>query len=228
MKKNRMGLVILVSMTVLACVGCGGGSGTRESGSDSQSTVKAEESAAVSDTDPAAAESPVTITIDGEEYALPMSFADFTARGWEYYDPSAGDGWDHEIQAGSYDWMYFSKGDIKALMVYVSGAADSALMFSKGQVIGFEVAYDRTIDTMDAREVVNIPTGSIKINGLGIGEATQKEMANEMGEARFSDPAGGAYQNGNETYFTDDNAYTLFVGYDENSVISSFQYIIGH
>ena len=79
------------------------------------------------------------------------------------------------------------------------------------------------IDGMDAREVVNIPTGSIQINGLGIGEATQKEFAEEFGEATFKDSTDGTYRNGNETYDTTDNE-TLFVGYDENAVMMAFLY----
>ena len=230
MKKKRIGLTILAAMVVLACVGCAGAPSAGGPDADGQSSAKPEVSAAVDDdtpdtSDPASTDSaiPVTLTIDGEDYTLPMSFADFAAKGWEFYDPSAGDAWDMEIQAGLDRWMYFSKGDIKALRVYTANPTDSVLKFSQCEVIGFEVDYETMIDGMDAREVVNIPTGSIQINGLGIGEATQKEFAEEFGEPTFKDPTDGTYRNGNETYDPSDTE-TLFVGYDENAVMSSFTY----
>lgn len=52
----------------------------------------------------------------------------------------------------------------------------------------------------DAREVVSIPTGSIQNNGLGIGEAAQKDFAEEFGKATFWDATGGTYRNGDATY----------------------------
>lgn len=230
MKKKLIGLTILAAMVVFACVGCAGAPSTGGPDADGQSSAKPEVSAAVDgdapDTsDPAPTDSaiPVTLTIDGEDYTLPMSFADFAAKGWEFYDPSVGDAWDIEVQAGLDRWMYFSKGDIKVLRVYTANPTDSVLKFSQCEVIGFEVDYETTIDGMDAREVVNIPTGSIQINGLGIGEATQKEFAEEFGEATFKDSTDGTYRNGNETYDPSDNE-TLFVGYDENAVMMAFLY----
>ena len=230
MEKKLIGLTILAAVVVFACAGCAGAPSASGPDSDGQSSAKPEVSAAVNDaapdtSDPASTDSaiPVTLTIDGEDYTLPMSFADFAAKGWEFYDPSVGDAWDMEIQAGLYDWRYFSKGDIKALRVYTANPTDSVLTFSQCEVIGFQVDYDTMIDMMDAREVVSIPTGSIQINGLGIGEATQKEFAEEFGEATFKDPTDGTYRNGNETYDPSDTE-TLFVRYDENTVLSSFHY----
>lgn len=222
MKKKRIGLTILAALVVFACAGCAGEPGAGEQGSDRQRDPSV--SSAAPETGPAdssGAEEPdggaekvdVTITIDGEDYALPMSFADFAAKGWEFYDPSVGDAWDIEVQAGLDQWMYFSKGDIKILRVYTANPTDSVLSFSQCEVIGFQVDYETTIDGMDAREVVSIPTGSIQINGLGIGEATQKEFAEEFGEPTFKDPTDGTYRNGNETYDPSDTE-TLFVGYD--------------
>ncbi len=234
MKKKRIGWAVLAAMVVFACAGCGGNSGAGEQGSDRQRDPSV--SSAAPETSPAdssGAEEPdggaenvdVTITIDGDDYTVPMSYADFAAKGWAYYDPPAGDAWDMEIQPGLYDWRYFSKGDLRALRVYMANPTDSVLQFSQCEVIGFEVDYDMYIDSMDAREVVNIPTGSIQINGLGIGEASQKEFAAEFGEATFKDPTDGTYRNGGETYDPCDNDL-LCVDYDENAVMCEFEYLL--
>lgn len=98
-------------------------------------------------------------------------------------------------------------------------------MFSQCNVIGIAVDYDRMIDMLDAREVVSIPTGSIQINGLGIGEATQKDFAEEFGKATYFNEGDGAYQNGHELYDPTDHDM-LTVVYDENAVMSAVQYIL--
>lgn len=242
MKKKRIGSIILAAAVAFACAGCAGGPGTagQSSGgqSDAPGTSSSVSSAALGASptaDSGGAEEPgggaekmdVTITIDGEDYTFPMSFADFAARGWEFYDPSVGDAWDIEVQAGLDRWMYFSKGDIKVLRVYTANPTDSVLKFSQCEVIGFQVDYETTIDGMDAREVVNIPTGSIQINGLGIGEATQKEFAEEFGEATFKNPTDGTYRNGDELYDPSD-AEMLSLDYDENAVMMAFLYRLRH
>lgn len=233
MKKRLIGLTILAAMMVLACAGCAGEpSANHKPDVDGQSSSQPEVSTAANEnapdsSDPATTDTknPVILTIDGEDYTFPMSFADFSAKGWEYYDPSVGDAWDYEVQAGLYDWRYFSKDDIKAMMVCVANPTDSALTFSQCNVIGISVDYDRMIDMLDAREVVSIPTGSIQINGLGIGEATQKDFAEEFGKATFRDATDGTYRNGGETYDPTDSDM-LSVNYDENAVMSEFQYIL--
>lgn len=219
-------------MMVFACVGCKGTSNTDKPGTDEQSSAKPESNTTVKDDapDPTAPPSTdsgnsATLTIDGGDYTFPMSFADFSANGWEYYDPSVGDAWDFELPPGSYKWLYFSKNDIKALRVFVANNTESRLAFSQCIVIGIGVDYDMQIDMKDAREVVNVPTGSIQINGLGIGEATQKDFAEVFGEATFKDPTDGTYRNGGETYDPTDTDM-LSVNYDENAVMSSFQYLL--
>lgn len=240
MKRKQIGSMILAAAMAFACAGCAGGPSAGGQGPGGQSDLSGTSSSVSSSApetspaaDPSGADEPgggaekmdVTITIDGEDYMVPMSYADFAAKGWAYYDPSAGDAWDMEIQPGQYAWRYFSKGELKALRVYMANPTDSALKFSQCEVIGFEVDYDMYIDSMDAREVVNIPTGSIKINGLGIGEASQQEFAAEFGEATFKDPTDGTYRNGGETYDPCDNDM-LCVDYDENAVVCEFEYLL--
>lgn len=133
MKKRLIGLTILAAMMVLACAGCAGEpSANHKPDADGQSSSQPEVSTAANEnasnsSDPATTDTktPVILTIDGEDYTLPMSFADFSAKGWEYYDPSVGDAWDFEIQAGLSTWRYFSKDDIKAMMVCAANPTDS-------------------------------------------------------------------------------------------------------
>lgn len=233
MKKRLIGLTILAAMMVLACAGCAGEpSANHKPDADGQSSTQPEVSTATNESvpdssDPASKDSktPVILTIDGEDYTFPMSFADFSAKGWEYYDPSVGGAWDFEIQAGLSTWRYFSKDDIKAMMVCAANPTDSTLMFSQCNVIGIAVNLEKKIGTLDARQVVSIPTGSIQINGLAIGEATQKDFAEEFGEATFRNATDGTYRNGGETYDPTDSDM-LNVNYDENAVMSEFQYVL--
>lgn len=237
MEKEIVATAVLAVVVVFACTGCVGihadgpdnaipaaNSGV-SSAAPSVPDPRPIELSSLEESDGSTEKMDVTITIDGEDYALPMSFADFTAKGWAYYDPSADGAWDIEIPPGLSDWLYFSKGDIKALKVCASNFTDSALPYSQCEVRGFAVDYDAIIDAMDAKEIIHIPAGSIRFNHLGIGEATQKEFAEEFSKARFMDATDGTYRNGREVYDPSDTEM-LNVIYDENAVMSAFQYIL--
>lgn len=241
MKNKVLKTVVLAVMATLAFAGCAGKPSAATPSADNSGDTKQEAGAGANDTaSSSAAESAagtsspketggdtqqrkVTLTIDGEEYTFPMSFEDFAARGWEYYDPADTEALNREVQANLYDWRYFSNGDIKTIIVYATNHTDSNLAFKDCEITGMEVDYSMQIEMRDAREFVSVPTGSIKINGLGIGEAKQSDFAREFGEATFSNSNGGSYSNGDEMYSPEEDS-VLMIDYDENAVMERFQY----
>lgn len=223
MRKKVMGIVILAVMAAFACFGCKGTPGAKSNVKPVPDTEIS--TADLGSTDTSSSEKPkhnaeqskVTITIEEEDYVFPMSFEEFAARGWEYYDPTAGDAWDREVGAGLGANLNFSKGDVKALRVFVYNGSDSTLPFTQCEVIGFGVDYDKGFGPKKAREVVSIPDGSIKINGFAIGEATRADMAGAFGESIFDN------SNNEDTFSPPDGDY-LYFKYDETGVMFEFTY----
>lgn len=193
MKKKLIGLTILAAMVVFACAGC---VGVHADGPDSaipaanggvSSAIPSAPDA--SPTNPSSTEEPgggvekmdVTITIDGEDYAFPMSYEEFEARGWtlSYGSELWEDGLNPGYHRGS---LFFSKGDIKALEVIFYNPTDSFQGFADCEVAGIRVDYDQRIYGEDAEQVMNIPAGSIQINGQGIGEAGRGDIVAALGK----------------------------------------------
>ena len=190
MKKKLIGLTILAAMVVFACAGC---AMIHENGpDDAKPAVNSGVTSTAPDTNPtdsSSAEEPgggvekmdVTINIDGEDYAFPMPYAEFEARGWtlSYGSELWEDGLYPGYHRGS---LFFSKGDIKALEIVFNNPTEAFQHYADCEVAGIRVNYDQQIDGKNAELVMNIPVGSIQVNGQGIGEADRDEIVAAFGE----------------------------------------------
>ena len=240
MKKKLIGLTILMAMVVFACAGCAGAPSAGGTDADGQSSAKPEVSAAVNDdapdtSDPASTDSatPVTLTIDGEDYAFPMPYEEFAAKGWALYDPELypledwNDGLDPDYHGAN---VFFSKGDIKALEVIFYNPTDSFQGFADCEVAGIRVDYDQQIDGEDAELVMNIPTGSIQVNGQGIGEADRDDIMAAVGKDWNLERNPDADPNNFDIFLywlnsSDANDDTMTLSFDETGVFTGMTFL---
>lgn len=175
MKQKRIGCGILAAAVVFACAGC---TVMRGNGPDDAEPAVSSGAAAP---DGGAEKMNVTLTIDGEDYAFPMPYAEFAARGWTLSYDSAlwADGLNPGYHGGS---LFFSKGDIRALEVVFNNLTATFQHYADCAVAGIRVNYDQQIEGENAALVMNIPAGSIQVNGQGIGEADRGDILAAFGE----------------------------------------------
>ncbi len=186
MKQKRIRFGILAAAVVFACAGCGV---IHENGPDDAKPAANSGGSSTGPTDSISAEEPgggaekmdVTIAIDGEDYAFPMPYAEFAARGWTLSDDSAL--WEDGLNPGYHGGgLFFSKGGIKALEVVFNNPTEAFQHYADCEVAGIRVNYDQQIGGKNAELVMNIPAGSIQVNGQGIGEAGRDDIVAAFGE----------------------------------------------
>lgn len=174
----------------------------------------------------------VMITINGENYEFPMTYDDFTSRGWTYYDPSVGDPvtWKNAgLNAGySGGGMYYDNGEIKALGIIFKNFTDVPQGYGNCEVVGLRVDFRQNIIGTKTG-YMTVPSGSIQINGQGIGEASYEEMVEALGDDwnRKRDPEGKYSSADGLLYFfnsTEEDADCLTLSFDENDIFSGMSY----
>lgn len=223
--------------------GCGdkgdNGSGSSAPGTEkTQESEKKEENAQTEQKDDAqgAQEAPVkedvTITINGVDYEFPMTYDDFTSRGWTYYDPSAGDPvtWENAgLNAGySGGKMYYDNGEIKALGIIFKNFTDTAQGYGNCEIVGIRADLGLKI-IGSATGHMTIPAGSIQINGQSIGEAGYEDMVEALGKDwNMERNPEGEYTSANGLlYFlnsTEEDADSLTISFDENGIFAGMSY----
>lgn len=243
MKKRMIGLTILTTLLVFACMGCAGdpsaggqsetktgeNSGVSSAASDASHT----DSSGSKESGGRAEKMDMTITIDGEDYGFPMPFEEFAARGWALYDPELppmedwNDGLDSNYHGAN---IFFSKGDIKALEVIFYNPADSFQGYADCEVAGIRVDYDQWIDGEEAELVMNIPAGSIQVNGQGIGEASRDDIVAALGKDWNLERDPDADPNNFDIFLywlnnSDANDDAMTISFDENGIFTGMTFL---
>lgn len=229
MKKRAAGFLTLVMVIVFAA-GC-----AAKTDSNSNSSVSSTKEIQENDgkkEDESSAKEEVMITINGENYEFPMTYDDFTSRGWTYYDPSAGDPatWENAgLNAGhSAGKMHYDNGEIKALGIIFKNFTDVPQGYGNCEVVGIRADLSlKVIGTKTGH--MTVPAGSIQINGQGIGEASYEEMVEALGKDwnMKRDPEREYTSADGLMYFfnsTEEDADCLTISFDENGIFSEMSY----
>lgn len=242
MKKRAAGFLTLVMVIVFAA-GCAAktDSNSNSSVSSTKETQENEHKANNEQTtqkndekkeDESSVKEEVMITINGENYEFPMTYDDFTSRGWTYYDPSVGDPatWKNAgLNAGySGGGMYYDNGEIKALGIIFKNFTDAPQGYNNCEVVGLRIDFRQNIIGTETG-YMTVPAGSIQINGQGIGEASYEEMVEALGEDwnMKRDPEGKYNSADGLLYFfnsNEDDADCLTLSFDENGIFSGMSY----
>lgn len=243
MKKRAAGFLTL-AMVIVFAAGCAAktDSNSDSSVSSTKETLENDNKANIEQTtqkndekkkeEESSAKEEVMITINGENYEFPMTYDDFTSRGWTYYDPSVGDPvtWKNAgLNAGhSGGGMYYDNGEIKALGIIFKNFTDVPQGYGNCEVVGLRVDFRQNIIGTKTG-YMTVPSGSIQINGQGIGEASYEEMVEALGDDwnRKRDPEGKYTSADGLLYFfnsTEEDADCLTLSFDENGIFSGMSY----
>lgn len=231
---------MMVAVLAASCTACGNANGnTNESIKKNGKNVPEQEidnQGRASDKN--AVSTDYQITILGEEYTFPMSYDEFIAHGWEYYNPENADpsqwgngtaGLAGKMSGGD---LFYNNGDMTFMNIFFYNPTDEFATYDKCQVVGFYVDY--SYDYSECGGELNIPEDSISINGLVIGKATKEEVCATLGDdwlitnnpelkEDLSEVEYLAYYFDNDSEIYVNNH--MFIEFDENGIFHKIQYI---
>ncbi len=219
--KKKIIMSSLGMLLMLSCVGCG----KKESAMDNKVGNKTETSSAETETEKS--EVDYTISFNGVEYTFPMSYEEFVALGWEYYDTENADpsqwgngtaGLPADSSGGD---LYYNNGEFRYVNVIFYNNTDEFATYDKCEVVGFAIDYDD--DLSDIEGELNIPEGGFAVEGLVLGEATKEQVEDKIGAGY-----GQMYTLGDSGEDTIDFNRNMILSYDENDILHGITYINIH
>lgn len=239
MKKKIVELLV-IAMLVVSCAACGNENGntnesTKENG---ENGVEQKNDNNEEKSDENVVSTDYKITILGEEYTFPMSYDEFIAHGWEYYNPENADpsqwgngtaGLASKMSGGD---LFYNNGDMTFINIFFYNPTDEFATYDKCQVVGFYVDY--SYDYSEYGGKLNVPEDSISINGLVIDKATKEEVYTTLGDdwlltknpemkEDLSQVEYLAYYFNNENEVDVNNH--MFIEFDENGIFHEIQYL---